>query len=515
MIRARSQRPSTKTINTLKQRKNKGRIKTKSSAFILFLTSLALAILMIWSWTALSVIRLGKTEVNKSGNGNKQGSKFGEINNNSQRLDRPKELTVQHDNSGSAPVSISAADSTDQIVESLVKLARMPVNELRTMLDNFDDNNDVDIIKNDPFQLSILQKGQCPWNKKEQSNSNNIVIEWLPKRMLSQTSEWFKSRTSIAHKSRYNHEHRPVAVYYEHLSKAGGTSFCKLAQTNMPKVEVPSYYCMPSSAASPDARVGSWTKSKLTKYFKSKLHRLVSNEWEPFNLDFLSLQPTSEEELKTAFSEEDVMLMFVTSIRNPINRLLSAYKFWGILHNEEEVHPTLEQFTQRHARRASRWKIMSPDFSGNVARFNFATWKFSQGALPVTKIEMDAEQYLSKEALSSGGASRFLLSEAEEDESVWRQPFEQAIRTLARFDLVIPMELLSDYPKPLTDLLGWEKFEKSHVVPSGQVVNNNASSELSNEEYEALWNGNSLDMILYYWTRAVYLTRLHCASILN
>lgn len=36
-------------------------------------------------------------------------------------------------------------------------------------------------------------------------------------------------------------------VFYQHLRKAGGTSFCDLAKSNMPQKAIPPYYCMPDS----------------------------------------------------------------------------------------------------------------------------------------------------------------------------------------------------------------------------------------------------------------------------
>eukprot|EP00586_Coscinodiscus_wailesii_P002285 CAMPEP_0172492896 /NCGR_PEP_ID=MMETSP1066-20121228/24176_1 /TAXON_ID=671091 /ORGANISM="Coscinodiscus wailesii, Strain CCMP2513" /LENGTH=164 /DNA_ID=CAMNT_0013262769 /DNA_START=116 /DNA_END=606 /DNA_ORIENTATION=- len=164
----------------------------------------------------------------------------------------------------------------------------------------------------------------------------------------------------------------------------------------MPKKEVPSYYCMPSKPKMIDARVGSWKRDELVSYFRKKKHRLVSNEWEPFNKEFLELQEQQQQQREKG---EDVNLLFVTSIRHPINRLLSAYKFWGILHNPEDPKPSLELFLQRNGRRANRWKILSSDFAGNVGRFNFATWKFSGGTLPVSSLQMDAERRLSKKDL--------------------------------------------------------------------------------------------------------------------
>eukprot|EP00980_Cylindrotheca_fusiformis_P014657 scaffold3987_cov134-Cylindrotheca_fusiformis.AAC.7 len=51
------------------------------------------------------------------------------------------------------------------------------------------------------------------------------------------------------------------------------------------------------------------------------------------------------------------------------------------------------------------------------------------------------------------------------------------------------------------------------TVTTGKIVNNKASSELPSTKYDLLWQSNSLDMILYYWTWVVYLTRLHCRGI--
>lgn len=178
--------------------------------------------------------------------------------------------------------------------------------------------------------------------------------------------------------------------------------------------------------------------------------------------------------------------------------------------------PELRQFLQRYSRRANSWKLKSQDFAANVARFNFATWKFSGGTLPVTKVQMDAQKHLSQDFLSQQDDGFQFFSHhhypEEEESKEWRDSFKNAIQSLIQFDLAIPMELLTDHTEPLEQLLGWKNFEKAHEVPSGKVVNNNASSELSKAEYDALWNANALDMILYYWTCAVYLTRLNCAE---
>jgi|AntAceMinimDraft_1070359.scaffolds.fasta_scaffold119928_2 hypothetical protein len=128
------------------------------------------------------------------------------------------------------------------------------------------------------------------------------------------------------------------------------------------------------------------------------------------------------------------------------------------------------------------------DFIARVGQPNFATWKFSGGALPV-----------------------FGAPFAAQPPGSWQAPFAQAVRTLAAFDLAVPMELLSAHPEPLGDLLGWRDFRETHVVPSGKVVNNDArQGELTASEYAALEDANRLDLILYAWVKATYLARIHC-----
>merc|ERR1719231_268175 len=92
------------------------------------------------------------------------------------------------------------------------------------------------------------------------------------------------------------------------------------------------------------------------------------------------------------------------------------------------------------------------DFIAQVGRPNFATWKFSGGALPVPRERERPYPWAEREEL-------------------WAAPFEAAVRTLSRFDLAIPMEELSAHTAPLAELLGWRNFETTQFVPSGKVIN--------------------------------------------
>mmetsp|Transcript_3038 Transcript_3038/g.3570 ORF Transcript_3038/g.3570 Transcript_3038/m.3570 type:complete len:514 (+) Transcript_3038:137-1678(+) len=436
--------------------------------------------------STISVARVGSEaieteEVIKRSDG--LGSSLGKTNHKLNAKKFKKELSEKRQ------IIIRKASSLDNssmedVSNFLAELAKMPTPTLRNAF-NFEVDDGYD-----PLDLSLLERGECPNIMKGRSR-----IPWLPQRPSGDAASIYRSR----HEKNRNDagDKQPVAVvWYEHLSKAGGTSFCKLAQENMRTQEVPSYYCMPSNKESPDARVGQWTNKKFIDYINEKPHRLVSNEWEPFPIERLDLQQQQENE---SLDSSLPMLVFTTSIRHPLNRLVSAYTFWGITNNSAANKPDLLTWLHRRENMArSDWTSpqrlgkrvgVNGNFLAQVGRSNFAVWKFSDGSLPVSSPD-----------------SKSL------DSNEWLGPFQLAVRTLSRFDLVMPMELLSPHPEPLKDLLGWESMEKAHVVNIGKVQNSNAASDLTPEDYESFWNANKLDMVIYYWSRAVYLMRLHCPA---
>lgn len=331
-------------------------------------------------------------------------------------------------------------------LDFLVDLARLPTAALRKKL--YDE---------DVFQLAALEGSSdaCPLSSSP---------AWLPP---APPTVDFRNSTRL--------------LWYEHVSKAGGTSFCKLAQSNMRKEEVPAYYCMPRDGVLPDGRVGRWPNEKLMKYRTEQAKiRIVSNEWQPFPVDRWQLKS---------------QLLFVTTLRDPLDRLLSAYHFWGILHNQEPVKPSFAEWLERKRNRSVG---KSPQDMGNavhIGRYNFIVWKFSDGLMPQGTHTDDMP-----------------LGVPREKEDLWRAPFVMAAETLAKFDLVLILELMSSHSsKMLTRSLGWTKLDKNHVVPSGKVQNNNANGALSKDEYDFLWDANRFDMILYLWMKAVHMVRAQCS----
>lgn len=103
-------------------------------------------------------------------------------------------------------------------------------------------------------------------------------------------------------------------LFFQHLRKAGGTNFCDLAQKNLLRPNVPSYYCMPDMDWSGRRCAGCITKfsnSEIINNMQSKHHLILGNEWDPFD--------------PTRFF--DLPAIFATSFRRPLDRALSQFRF--------------------------------------------------------------------------------------------------------------------------------------------------------------------------------------------
>lgn len=101
-------------------------------------------------------------------------------------------------------------------------------------------------------------------------------------------------------------------MLFQHLRKAGGTHFCSLAESNLPKKALPSYYCMPDYRWSNWSCAGClhhWSNDELTN--RMTVHRVAGNEWDNFAKRFLDLPE----------------VVLATSFRKPLDRALSQFRF--------------------------------------------------------------------------------------------------------------------------------------------------------------------------------------------
>jgi len=399
----------------------------------------------------------------------------------------------------------------DSVVAFLMNLAKLPPQQLwKTFgMDENNGSNDVKGYGKDPFSLQELEQGKCP--------SDLSTAEWLPPRPWNseELSSMFQSGVEKLKTGREARNEESVLIWYEHISKAGGSSFCGLAKTNLGKNLVPKYFCMPKRQGSTfmDGRVGSWTNEELTGYTKRESHLLVANEWDPFNHDKLQLsgRTLDGKRLRLDPQHTSPRLLFVTTLRDPLDRLLSAYLFFGA----GESSSDFGVWMKRNIGRTPRYKIGEKGaFRSNIARYNVIVWRYSGGNLehPESKPSDQQEE------------TQFPLPMA--DEKLWREPFETAVRALSQQDLILPMDIMSkeEGQEAMRRLLGWNEVaihegkgrgdrKSGHIVTTGKIRNSNAREYLSEEEYRFLWNANWLDNILVSWCRAVFLARLHCTDI--
>ena len=264
-------------------------------------------------------------------------------------------------------------------------------------------------------------------------------------------------------------------LWFDHLSKAGGTSFCKFARKNVGFPKTPRYYCMPSDGADingTDGRVGRWTAAKLKEYLQRTHHRVVASEWDPF-----------PSQMMNSFRDDAVL---VSIMRDPLDRLVSAHQFWGVLNNPSKNSPDPVKWLRNMDRRArSRTMAQAPrDYLGQVARNNFATWKF---------------------AFTSDG--RF--HDCKGDATCGQDALRAAMTTLARFHVLAPTTWQAA-AGPLYAKLGWSKLEEEHVVNIGKVQDSSARKALPAADYDALREANVLDEVLWHWARRAFLEGLHC-----
>ncbi|KAL7457696.1 hypothetical protein ACHAWC_010397 [Mediolabrus comicus] len=431
----------------------------------------------------------------------------------------------------------------DSIVAYLMDLAKTPPSDLWDIFgmdnDNINNKSSDNNMKNygkDVFSLQQLEQGKCP--------TNIGTVGWLPPKPWNsdEISTLYQSKVAELKSSNKNKKMRgPVAnqqsteviLWYEHMSKAGGTTFCGLAKTNLGRDLVPKYYCMPKRQGSKDydGRVGSWTNDELISYANREAHYIVANEWDPFNIDKLALSGRSLDGQKVPSSESSIAgrqqqtrspprLLFVTTLRDPADRLLSTYLFF----RHKENPPEFGQWLKSNQNRIRNFQIgMKGAFRSNVARYNAIVWRYSGGKLrhrlPEEAVVVVASEEQKKHGINQN--NRFPVPMM--DENYWKDPFETAIRALMQLDVILPMDVMTkeEGQETMRRILGWDEVaikdgrgkgdkDNGHIVTTGKIRNSNAREYLSEEDYRFMWEANWLDNILVLWCRAVFLARLHC-----
>jgi hypothetical protein len=275
-------------------------------------------------------------------------------------------------------------------------------------------------------------------------------------------------------------------LFFQHLRKAGGTNFCSLAQANLPKRSVHSYYCMPDMDwKRPDGtKIGAgylhhWSNEEIATRIKNEGYRIAGNEWDSFRQDHFEL-PSA----------------FVTSFRKPLDRALSQFRFECI----EDRGCTIKD--------VGVWWKKRRDL------YNVYTWTFS-----------DVSQY---------GILPVYTSKSKEDAEKRGQVIGTALDTVAKFHLVLSMEWLAYAESQVRSVLGFQdtssltKRVRPHINQAkrndGQEVNKlgaagivkaswDPKDYLTPEQYKNMSEYLALDEILTDAARRIFLEHLVCDDL--
>jgi hypothetical protein len=127
-----------------------------------------------------------------------------------------------------------------------------------------------------------------------------------------------------------------VFLFFQHLRKAGGTNFCTLAQQNLPKSQVPPYYCMPDikwedkNGRECGGCFSRFTNDEIATKMQAAGFRILGNEWDPFDASRFFELPA----------------IYATSFRKPLDRALSQFRF-ECVENRVRANVTCIQYIQQ------------------------------------------------------------------------------------------------------------------------------------------------------------------------
>lgn len=273
-------------------------------------------------------------------------------------------------------------------------------------------------------------------------------------------------------------------VFYQHLRKAGGTGFCDLAKSNLPKGTVPSYYCMPDNRGSLATKP--WNSMSYTvNVIKEKKFRIIANEWDTFLSPFLNYSN----------------VVLATTIRHPIDRWYSQYRFEHLEHRDGS----------------------KPD----APRQSFLDWykgcvRYTMGRNYYVKTflgEVDAVVDDMKKGDFYWTYHKFNKREKQREQQgqpvVSWEEFEKALDQFRQFHVILVMEWLSTSSPYIEKLLDWKVPPKQvlpHEVQAKRADKKSKASKdmISAEDYQYLREQNVFDILFFELAKRIYLERVVC-----
>lgn len=295
-------------------------------------------------------------------------------------------------------------------------------------------------------------------------------------------------------------------IFYQHLRKAGGTSFCDLANKNIPRKEIPPYYCMPDNKGS--LSTPPWDNGVYTsKVMRTRGYRIAANEWDAFN--------------HLMFSWPGVL--FATTFRHPVDRRwFSQYRFEELERRDGSKVPKEqgEMSSNELALQCASCFNESSTFCLNTLNLrcmkkyydNMKSWTMGSNYYVKTFNGKKDEKWHGNK-----GDFYWTYHKFRRLTITWEM-FRESIDNLRNFNLVLILEWIDSSSALLKDALDWEippiivlphEMQALRYGKAGQKDSLSAKIFLSTDEYKYLVQDNILDILFFYVTKRIYLERLH------
>jgi hypothetical protein len=346
----------------------------------------------------------------------------------------------------------------DDFKQVAMELARLPPAETLRRLD-----------EDDPFGVRSLVNTSST----SSSRSGSSLLSLLPCPTHQRIS--LPDRRNHTRSFQFRNNVSGTFLYFQHLRKAGGTHFCTLAEDNLPKINLPPYYCMPdyqwhkstSSTAKKNQQercagcLHHYTNDEIVTNMHA--HRIAGNEWDSFDV-------SHHFDLDGA--------TYVTSFRDPADRAVSQFRF-ECLESRGCHLPTFDAFWRRRRE-----------------LYNVYTWTFSD----------------------VGRQGRILQDDQFANDRA--NAISIAMDTISQFHLVLNMEWLSDAERMIQTVLGFTNTQtirrkvRPHNAGLQRTDSFNARTLLQNNAtYQLLRQSLALDEILTDVARRLFLERLVCPDL--
>ena len=330
-------------------------------------------------------------------------------------------------------------------------------------------------------------------------------------------------------------------LFFQHLRKAGGTNFCALAEHNLPKYQLPKYYCMPDYHWEKKKCAGCFSAYKndeIIHNMNAKNHRILGNEWDAFEPDRMF----------------DLPAVFATSFRRPLDRALSQFRFECIEERVSGPRRSIPQYLCSLL--CSALTMIFPTFllsravksktlpnGGKKERCEYCRDRFGFRSTCLSNIPLLlSQQNLNLQDLVNAYTWTFTnqpirkisIGTSTKDSEARQQTLGLALDTVARFNLVLAMEWLAYAPTHTQNVLGFKDTTtmtervRPHITQrareDGQEHNQLGAAGiakaswtpkeyLSPATYKMMSENLALDEILTDAARRMFLERLVCEDV--